>query len=219
MSLIKKIFGKSSGEKRLARFQPSSFSSPGLSGTFKDNRFTLSRGAETSEALGDIRSLSQEQAGAFRGLRDRVKPGFGELTRTRIDAIRNAGKRTIGNLREELGKRRVLGSTFASREIASTEAEFGRIEEQTRAESFLQELALTADLIKEEFSAALQGIGTILQQLNIESALAANLSQSASDQLLAAAGASAEVAAARRSGNMEFFMELFGDKISKSLGL
>ena len=60
-----------------------------------------------------------------------------------IDAIRSAGKRTIGNLREELGKRRVLGSTFASREIASTEAEFGRIEEQSRAESFLQELTLT----------------------------------------------------------------------------
>ncbi len=219
MSFIKKIFGKSSGEQALANFQPVSFSSPGLSGTFKDNRFTLRRGEEAGAALGDIRSLSQEQAGAFRGLRDRVRPGFGELTRTRIDAIRSAGKRTVGNLREELGKRRVLGSTFASREIASTEAEFGRIEEQSRAESFLQELVLTGELIKEEFSAALQGIGITLQQLNFESALAANLSQSASDQLLAAAGASAEVAAARRSGNMELFMELFGDKISDLLGL
>ncbi len=210
MSFIGKIFGKSSGEKALASFKPVSFSSPGLSGTFKDNRFTLNRGAEASEALGDIRSLSQEQAGAFRGLRDRVKPGFGELTRTRIDAIRNAGKRTIGNLREELGKRRVLGSTFASREIASTEAEFGRIEEQTRAESFLQELAFTGELIREEFSSALEGIASILNQLNLESSIAAQLSQSAGAQIAGLLPAREEAAAARREGNANFFTELVG---------
>ncbi|KKL57869.1 hypothetical protein LCGC14_2231090 [marine sediment metagenome] len=210
MSFIGKIFGKSSGEKRLARFQPASFSSPGLSGTFKDNRFTLRRGAETSEALGDIRSLSQEQAGAFRGLRDRVKPGFGELTRTRIDAIRNAGKRTIGNLREELGKRRVLGSTFASREIASTEAEFGRIEEQSRAESFLQELALTGELIKEEFSSSISGVLEILKQLNFETAIGAGLSQSASAQLNANLIAQSEARAAQQAAGEDFLGTVLG---------
>ncbi len=210
MSFIKKIFGKSSGERALANFQPVSFSSPGLSGTFKDNRFTLSRGDETSAALGDIRGLSQEQAGAFRGLRDRVRPGFGELTRTRIDAIRSAGKRTVGNLREELGKRRVLGSTFASREIASEEARFGQIEEQSRAESFLQELSLTGELIREEFSSAIGGIETILKQLNLESTIAAQLSQSAGQQIASLLPAREQAAAARREGNANFFAELIG---------
>ncbi len=210
MSFIGKIFGKSSGEKALANFRPVSFSSPGLSGTFDNNRFTLSRGAETSEALGDIRSLSQEQAGAFRGLRDRVKPGFGELMRTRIDAIRSAGKRSIGNLRQELTKRRVAGSSFASREIASEEARFGQIEEQTRAETFLQELSLTGELIREEFSSAISGIETILKQLNLESTIAAQLSQSAGSQIASLLPAREQAAAARREGNADFFMELIG---------
>ncbi len=210
MSFIGNIFGKSSGEKALANFKPVSFSSPGLSGTFKDNRFTLRRGDEASAALGDIRSLSQEQAGAFRGLRDRVKPGFGELTRTRIDAIRSAGKRTIGNLRQELTKRRVAGSSFAEREIASEEARFGQIEEQTRAESFLQELSLTGELIQKEFAAGLEGIATILKQLNLESTIAAQLSQSAGSQIASLLPAREQAAAARREGNANFFAELIG---------
>jgi len=210
MSFIGKLFGKSSGEKALANFKPVSFTSPGLSGTFDNNRFTLRRGGEAGAALGDIRRLSAEQAGEFRGLRDRVKPGFGELTRTRIDAIRSAGKRTIGNLREELGKRRVLGSTFASREIASEEARFGQIEEQSRAESFLQELALTGELIREEFSSALGGIETILNQLNLESSIAAQLSQSAGSQIAGLLPAREEAARARREGNAELFTELVG---------
>ena len=210
MSFISNILGKSSGEKRVAAFTPSGFSSRGLSGSFTNNTFTLRRGDDVSEALGGIQGLSQEQASAFRGLRDRVRPGFGELTRTRIDAIRSAGKRTIGNLREELGKRRVLGSTFATREIASEEARFGQIEEETRAESFLQELELTRQLIGDEFKSALAGIATVLSQLNFESSLAAELSSNASALMQANGEASAEISTARRAGNAEFLTTIAG---------
>ncbi len=209
--IVKGIFGgRSSSEKILQRFKPTGFSTPGLSADFANDRFTLRRGAEAGEALSDVGRLSQEQAGAFRSLRDRVKPGFGELTRTRIDAIRTAGKRTIGNLREELGKRRVLGSTFASREIASEEARFGQIEEQSRAERFLQELALTGELIKEEFSSSISGVLEILKQLNFETAIGAGLSQSASAQLNANLIAQSEARAAQQAAGEDFLGTVLG---------
>lgn len=199
------IFGKSSAEKRLANFQPAGFSSPGLSGSFDrgSNTFSLRRGAESEGLIRDIRSQFSGLSGEIKGLRPDVKPGFGRLTRSRIEAIRSAGSRAVGNLREELGKRRVLGSSFAQREIASQEAEFGRLEEQARAESFLQELDLTRQLISDQYRASIAGVATVLEQLNFESGIAADLSNSASQQLLSASGAATEAAAARRSGNAE----------------
>jgi len=207
MSFIKKIFGKSGAEKRLGQFQPAGFAGGGLTGEFDKgaNEFRLERGPERQSAIDDLVAGFRDRASEFRGLRERVRPGFGELTRTRVEAIRTAGARTVGNLREELTKRRVLGSSFAQREVTATESEFARQEESARAEAFIQELGLTAELIDEEFDATIAGLGTVLEQLNFETNIAAQLSVSASNQALTAAGASAQAASARRAGNAELF--------------
>jgi len=207
MSFIKNIFGKSGAEKRLGKFEPAGFSGGGLSGALDKgtNTFNLERGPERGSAIDDLVSGFRDRASEFRGLRDRVRPGFGELTRTRVEAIRTAGARTVGNLREELTKRRVLGSSFAQREVTATESEFARQEELSRAESKIQELSMTAELIDEEFDSTIAGLGTVLEELKFETSLAAQLSVSASNQALTAAGASAQAAAARRAGNAELF--------------
>ena len=193
------------GSKALKGFTPAGFESPGLSGSFNrsTNSFNLSRTAEGEQSLADLRGGFEGLAGEVRGLRGDVKPGFGRLTRSRVEAIRAAGSRTVGNLREELGRRRVLGSTFASREIASTEAEFGRLEEAARAESFLQELDLTRQLISDEFRASIGGFAAVLDQLNFESSLAADLANSSSQQNQAIAVARAELHSAAAAGFFE----------------
>ena len=211
--IFKGIFGGTSdAEKILRRFQPTGFSAPGLQGSFNKstNRFSITRTGEGDRTLAGLRKAFEARAAEFRGLRDRVKPGFGELTRTRIDAIRGAGKRAVGNLREELGRRRVLGSTFASREIASTEAEFGRQEELARAESFLQELGLTSEFIREEFASTISGFSAILKQLNFESSLAANLANNASGQLNANLMAQAKAREAQQEAGEDFINNLLG---------
>ena len=196
------------GSSALKRFTPAGFESPGLSGSFNrsTNSFDLRRTAEGEQSLADLRGGFEGLAGEVRGLRGDVKPGFGRLTRSRVEAIRAAGSRTVGNLREELGRRRVLGSTFASREIASTEAEFGRLEESARAEAFLQELDLTRQLISDEFRATIGGLAAVLDQLNFESSLAAELANSASQQNQATAVARAELHSAAAAG----FFDLAG---------
>jgi len=196
----------------LSSFSPAGFSSPGLSGSFNrnTNSFNLNRTAEGEAALSDVRGGFEGLSEEIRGLRPDVKPGFGRLTKSRIEAIRAAGSRTVGNLREELGKRRVLGSSFASREIASTEAEFGRIEEAARAESFLQEFELTRQLISDEFQSSIAGATAVLSQLNFETTLAANLSASASQQNQNISVATAEMRSAAASGFFELAGTLFG---------
>ena len=224
--IFKGIFGgRSKGEEILQRFSPSGFSAPGLTGQFDKgaNQFNLSRTAEGAKTIADLRQAFTGRAAEFRGLRGDVKPGFGELTRTRVEAIRNAGQRTVGNIREELAKRRVAGSTSASREIASTEAEFGRLEEQTRAESFLQELGLTSELIKEEFASTISGFQAILQQMNFETALSANLANNASAQLNANLRAQAGAQAEQQAVGESFINNLLGfvdfDKILGKIGI
>ena len=124
--------------------------------------------------------------------------------------MRATGKRVIGNLRESLGRRRVLGSTFASREIASQESEFGRQEEVARAESFLQELGLTSQLIQEEFNSSIGAVRDILQQLNFETTIGANLATAASAQINANITAQAEAQAAQQAAGESFINNLIG---------
>ena len=110
-SIIKGLLGKeSSAEKVLKRFTPAGFSAPGLTGSFdkRTNRFNVNRTAEGETAIRDIRSGFDDLSGGIAGLRPDVRPGFGQLTRSRIEGVRNVASRTVENLREELGKRRVL---------------------------------------------------------------------------------------------------------------
>jgi hypothetical protein len=212
-SIVKGLFGgKSSSEKILNKFTPASFTAPGLTGQFNrgTNTFNVQRTAEGQRTLDALRGGFEGFASTIRGLRPDVAPGFGRLTKSRVDAIRGAGRRAVGNLREELSRRRVLGSSFAQREVAATEAEFGRQEEAARAESFLQELELTRDLIGQEFQASIAGSAAVLDQLNFETTVSTNLSNSASQQMQANITAQAQARSSQEAGTAEFLGTVIG---------
>ena len=78
--IFKGIFGgRSSGEKILRRFQPTGFTSPGLTGRFNKgtNQFNISRTAEGNQTISDLLKSFKGRSEEFRGLRSEVKPGFG----------------------------------------------------------------------------------------------------------------------------------------------
>jgi hypothetical protein len=216
--IVKGIFGGSSKSEQIIRkFQPVGFSTPGglsadfvPSGTGGGGSFNLTRGEETNQAISALVGSGVEARRGFSRLRGQVRPGFGRLTQSRVEAIRGAGERTVGNLREELSRRRVAGSSFAQREIASTEAEFGRLEEQSRAEALIQEIGLTGQLIGQEFQSALQTILPILKQLNIESSIAAGLATNASAQINANLVAQGEAQAAQQAAGEDFLGTIAG---------
>ena len=197
---------KSKSEKILQRFSPAGFSGGAFSGSFDkgSNSFDLTRTDAGNSAVAGLVKSFDERKQAFSGLKSRVAPGFGEVTRTTVDAIRRAGSRTVGNLREELSKRRVAGSSFAEREIAGIEAQFGELEAKTRAESKLQELGVTIDLTNQETAAAVAGSEALLKQLNIEGSIAASLGQASSQQMRANNLAQAQARASSQAGAAEF---------------
>lgn len=183
--------------------------------------------------------------GDIRALREDVRPGIGRITRSRVQALRGLGESAVGSLREELARRRVAGSSFAEQEIGSLRAQFAREEDRVRAESFLQEMEATNDLILQElgvlgaegdvigqetaialqeagltdlsfqslqqaFESSIASAQATLQQLNVESGLAAQLSTVASTLINENLTAQAEAQAAQDAGALNFLGDVIG---------
>jgi len=213
------ITGSSGGEKKLRNARPTGFTSPGLSGAYnkKTRSFDVTRSSALTQGLADLQSRLGERASAFRGLRG--SDIFDKLLEGRVGAIRDAGLRTVGNLRQELGKRRVAGSSFAEREISSTEAMFAREEKIAHAEGRRDQLSAEASLIDQEFQASVQAAQVMIDQMNMESGLGAQLGQFASAQMFERArlraeldtsieGAQIEWMAMERAMAHDFFMSM-----------
>lgn len=191
--------------RKLKRFRPVNISSGGLNATFDQvgkNQFNLNlgRGEGAQSAITDLSRGLADRSAAFGELRGRVAPGFGELTRGRVQAIRDAGRRTVGNLRNRLRQRRVLGSSFAENQIAGVEEQFSRAEAEERATGTISEIGLTGDLIEREFSGAIEAAAALLDQFNFESSVASGLQQSGTNALLSVAQARAALRAQRDEG-------------------
>lgn len=241
MRIVKGLLGGSSSSERILRkFNPAGFSAGGLTGTFdrSTNSFALTRTPERVQALEGLVSGFNKQAEVFRGLRGQVAPGLSRLTtditdtlgaslRERIASIRGEGRRTVGNIRENLARRRLAGSSFQASEVASAEAEFSRIEDAARAENaqqqaqakaaaFLQEIDFSRDLIQREFQSSIAGAQAVLTDLNFDTAVAAELSGLSSKLMNDNLTAQAEARAAQEQAGEDFLgsiMAMFGGGI------
>lgn len=111
-----------------------------------------------------LRDSTKEVGGiyapAIEGLTEniaRVRPGFGELTKARVQSVQNAGQAARSDLRGNLATRRILGSSFADDALSRQALETGQQEAEVRARSFLEELDLETKLIGEKLSTQMQG--------------------------------------------------------------
>jgi hypothetical protein len=102
----------------------------------------------------DQLNANAKQTGALRGniadLRSQVQPGFGRLTEARVTAVRNAGAESIGNLRESLARRGVMGSSFANDSEARVRLATSQDEQLARAEAFVSEMGMQLGLAQED---------------------------------------------------------------------
>jgi hypothetical protein len=130
------------------------------------------------------RSGSQEQAefaNRFgRGLRDidalrsEVRPGFGRFTDAAVRSIRNARRSALGDIRDQLARRRVLGSSFGQDAVARASAEFGLAEDKARAGALLNEIATSSQLLEKESQQIFAGVQRELAELQIAKGMAAD---------------------------------------------
>lgn len=160
------------------------FEAPGLGANFlSPELLKVMRSPETQEALSGISDAYRTQAQDLAGLRPLVEPGFGRLTESGIRAVRDARRKTVGDLRQNLAKRRVLGSSFAADDIARTEAEFAKKESEVSSKAFIAEMAMSQNLINEQAQAQANQYLQTLNQLNIESQIASTMASGVSNIL------------------------------------
>lgn len=214
--------GKSkSPSKQLGSFAPPNISAGGLTSGLNNNQITISPSNERAGLVATLAGLFPQQANFLAGLRSQVTPGFSALREAKLGQIESARQRATSNLRDNLSRRRIMGSSFAGDALSRAEAEFAQQKERVEAETFLQELEATQQLFQAEWEARQREFTTKLNELNLQADMAQGILSTISGDLAANARAKAsleaqEQAAAGRARGAQFGPLISG--ISKGIG-
>ena len=200
--------GSSKSGSATQSFRPMGIVSPAYRVRANSQNLRLYRKDLIDETLAGLQGSLREQAGETRGLLPLVKPGYGRLTDIATQTIRDRERAAIGNLREHLARRRVLGSSFAQDALGRVGAEFAQTEEQIKAEHFLQELDLTHKLTNEAFTQEQAAFRVELDQIQQESEMAVQLAGGATASLGANARAQAMLDAQAAAGRGQFMGQI-----------
>jgi hypothetical protein len=231
---LSKLFGgdDKSPTENLKNFKPTGINAGGLSSSLEGDNLAITPSADRLGLVNRLALGFGSEADALSGLRGTVAPGasrirsaFEQLGSTRLQQIEDARKAAIGNLRENMARRRVQGSSFGQDALTRAEIEFARAKEQASAETatqtaqtYLQELEATNQLIQQEFAARRGQFETGLNELNLQADVATKLAAGASQQLGANARLEAELSAKEQAAKGKFFGENVIGPVSKAFG-
>jgi hypothetical protein len=164
---------------------PSGFDGGGLTSSFNQGtgNFEVRPTAQRLGVIGGLRETFGNQAGELGGLQSQVQPGYNDLLNARLEALNNARTSAIGNLRENLSRRRVLGSSFGQDAISRGNAEFAKLQDQIVAQNKLQSISATNELINQKYQAHANSYNTALSELNFEANAAMGLASKGSQQI------------------------------------
>jgi hypothetical protein len=171
----------------------------------KSKAIGVETSAERQGLVGDIAATFPEQAAILGDLRARLAPGISDLRSSRIAALEGNRRRTLGNLRENLSRRKVLGSSFAQDTLARADLEFQRERDRIEAETTLAEIEGTQRLAQAEFAAKRAEFETFLNELNTQLQVGTQLATQATAEFNANARLGAELETA---AGMQFFDNL-----------
>lgn len=206
---LNKLFGGGgSPTAPLKDFKPSGINAGGLSTSMVGDNLTVSPSAARMGLVGNVSDAFGRLRTDLGMLRSKVAPGISELRSARLAEIDDARRRSIGDLRENLQRRRVLGSSFGQDAITRAEAEFSGQRERVAAETFLQELEATNNIITQEFNASRMQFQTFLDELNLQAEVATGLAGKATDIMGKNAQFLAQLNAAEAAGSGKFFGQL-----------
>lgn len=155
---------------------------------------TLTRTGSAAQTAGDERLpriLSDLDV-----LRGTIAPGSSLARKARLQAIEDARQRSVSNLKDNLARRGIAGSSFAVDALNRTNAEFARSKDIATAESFLQEFDLNRQVLSQETGNIFQALQAELNELAAAAGQANQfLATATQTQLAGAAAAAAEAQA------------------------
>lgn len=209
------LFG---GDEQQVQFQPQNASGGGLTVRSNGGTTSVTSSAARTGLIGQISDTFGRAAGATEGLLPRVAPGFSALRSSMLSRVEDARRSSIGNLRDNLARRRVLGSSFGEDAISRADAEFARQKADVEAQTFLQELDLTNKLQQQAFEQRRGSFQVNLDELNLEAGIATKMAGLVTEQLGANARLEAQLDAQAQAGAGKFFGGLLGPLINPTIG-
>lgn len=220
---LSKLFGGKSGSSSvpLQSFAPTGINAGGLSTSMANGNLSVAPSAERAALVGNAARLFREQADAVGGLRASVAPGVSALRASRLGEVDAARSVAIGNLRDNLARRRIQGSSFGQDALIRAEAEFAGERDRVAAESFMAELEATQQFINQEFALRRSEFQTGLDELNLHADIATKLSAKATDALAQNARTLSVLNAQEAAAAGKFFGQTFqpvADAFGKGAG-
>ena len=190
------------------------FRGGGLRGTFEKGGDEQGTATVTSSPFRrrQIRNLQREfqrEGRKLGNLRKSFTKAGGQLRRSIRRASVREQRRAVGNLRENLARRRILGSSFASDAIGRTKAEFATQRGESLAVARLKELDVSTQLLQAQSTARRNATNVRLNELNLKAQLAAQFQAN----LQAAFSQSQAVQQQLAAGILETFGEGLGSLI------
>lgn len=163
------------------------FTAGGLSTDIGDSgRITVFSSGERRRRISELANIFGGTAEELSGIRELTRPGFSAFREAGLGQIENRRTAAVGNLRDNLARRRVLGSSFGQDTVARTEAEFAQEAGQFAAATTLQELD-TFRALTERISEFQQNeVLTFLNEMNLQVDVARGL-QAGAQQAISAA--------------------------------
>lgn len=177
-----------------SKLKPVNLNAGGLKSRFSGNSLNVSSTGARKGLVNNLSQTSLNQADLLAGLRGQVGDATSGLTASRLAQIEDARKASASNLRDNLARRKILGSSFAGDAQTRNELDFARQREQAAAEGFLQEIDLKNQLINQEFDVRRNAFSTKLDELNLQADLGAKFASLASSTLQASAQLRAQLA-------------------------
>ncbi len=136
--------------------------------------FSFSGGALT-RTNSEFLDITRRNLADLEAQRSRIGGAFSEFTTARLQDVENARARTVGNLRSQLGRRGILGASFAGDAITRTELDFQNQEDKVRAEAQVQEFGLELENLKTQQQASQAALTQELRLLGIAADISNNL--------------------------------------------
>lgn len=189
---------------------PREINLPGLGLRRNGRTFDVQRGGEVTPLIEGIQRARAGQAGTLRDAAGEISPAIGRLTDARRGIVQAERRRTMGDLREQLGRRRILGSSFGADVMARAGAEFAVQEAELQAEGELREMFAETELLGRATEAEVSGLQTALQQIGLETQIGAQLITNITGANQSVQMANAQLAQAHAQGQGEFIGSIIG---------
>lgn len=173
-----------------------------------------------SRLVSNIGDLYGQQGDLLGGLRSTVGPGMNDMLKARLASINDSAHSAIGNLRQNLDSRRLLGSSFGQDTLTRADAEFSRQRDAATADNFMKSLDVNQQLITQEYQARRSQFQTGLDELNLEAGVSQQFNSTANKLMADASQAQAKLDAQAAQGAGSFLggigQKLLGPSLSSA---